>query len=96
MRGEDAAGDGLPMSSHGKRTVQASRWTQHWREDDRGHRANSAGGNEAWLLLEGGEGRTTAGSYRTASLAASHHSIECVSQEWRSLLVMRRVKRLTA
>jgi hypothetical protein len=58
MRCEDPAGDMLPVSCNGKRTLPATRWTQHGAEDCGGNRANSAGRYEAWPILEAGKSGT--------------------------------------
>jgi hypothetical protein len=58
MRLEKPAGDALPVSRNGERTLPASRRIEHGAEDGRRNRANPAGRHEARELFEADQSGT--------------------------------------
>jgi hypothetical protein len=68
MRREDPARDALPVSRNGKRTLPASRRTEHGTENSGRNRAYPPGRHEARELLEAGQSGTRGIPQPVASL----------------------------
>lgn len=52
----------MPVSGDGKRTVSASRWTEHRAEDGGWNRAHQESGDQAWTIHQFGSQREAVGS----------------------------------